>query len=111
MTTNARRQDVIGGIQTEVVVAFAVWDTVIPGLGKELFQEAELPGLVIDGPCQVGRRLTRAASLYPGPPRRGTVKYMWTAGEPSARPGSRYHVHNWSEEFVQKVEPSVFPSG
>lgn len=61
----------IGGTQTEVVVAFAVLDTAILGLSEELFQEA---GLVIDGLCQVGKRLTRAASFYPGPLRSVTVK-------------------------------------
>lgn len=69
----------IGGIQTEVVVAFAVLDTAILGLSEELFQEAEFPGLAIDGICQVGKRLTRAASFYPGPLRSVTVKYMWMA--------------------------------
>lgn len=67
----------IAEIQAEVVVAFAVLETIRSGLRKELFQEAELAGLVIDGIDQVwrGDRQGQHSSFCPGPLRRIPVKY------------------------------------
>lgn len=71
----------IAGVQAEVVVTFAVLETMRSDLRKELFQEAESVGLVIDGICQVwrGDQQGQHSSFCPGPLRRITVKNMWMA--------------------------------